>query len=169
METTDHMQENSRQPKFRLGHLSSLYDKKKVKLVTWKLTTRFIGRNALFLLESVGTWEVPPLTGMSKNNIIFPDSWRIEVKDYLFKLLKHEANAASVCCVCLRNHKSGEEFTKRSVSRLIPIFSCKLHRAWGWSTSLWTPPPPHSKSNIFCSLLPITAQSYYLFSLTKMF
>lgn len=74
--------------------------KKKVRLVTWKLTTRFIGRNAVFLLESVGTREVPPLTGMSKNSIIFPDSCWIEVKDYLFKLLKHEAKC-SKCVLCL--------------------------------------------------------------------
>lgn len=76
METTDHTQENSRQPTFRLGHSSSLYDKKKkkkkVRLVTWKLTTRFTGRNALFLLESVDTREVPPLPGMSKKQYHFP-------------------------------------------------------------------------------------------------
>lgn len=73
--------------------------------MTWKLTTRFIGRNALFLLESVDTREVPPLPGMSKNNIIFPDSCWIEVKDYLFKLLKHEAKC-SMYCVCPKSHKS---------------------------------------------------------------
>lgn len=50
-------------------------------------------------------------------------------------------NAASVYCVCLRDHKSGEEFTKRWASGLIPTFSWKWHRMWGGSTSLRTAPP----------------------------
>lgn len=76
-------------------HLLSVI-KKKIKKVRLRLGKSLHASLAemLFLLESVGTSDGPPLARMSKNNIIFPDSCWIEGKGYLFKLLKHEAKCS---------------------------------------------------------------------------
>ena len=129
--------------------------------MTRDLTPRFIGRNALFLLESVDTSEVPPLAGWVKTisfSLIAAElKWRIIYLNFW----SMKPNAASMYRVCLRNHKSGGEFTKHSISGLVPTFSCKPQRLQGRSASLWT---PIKEAIVFSSLLPTTtAQSHYLF------
>lgn len=89
---SDHIRENNGQAKFRWQHSSFVCDlkRKKVRLRLGKSLHASLAE-MLFLLESVGTSDGPPLTRMSKNIIIFPDSCWIDGKGYLFKLLKHEA------------------------------------------------------------------------------
>lgn len=95
VEATDHIRENNGQGKFRWRHSSFVRDlkRKKVRLRLGKSLHASLAE-MLFLLESVGTSDGPPLARMSKNNIIFPDSCWIEGKGYLFKLLKHEAKSS---------------------------------------------------------------------------
>lgn len=74
METTNHIRENNGQAKFRWQHSSFVCGlKKKVRLRLGQSLHASLAE-MLFLLESLGTSDGPPLARMSKNNIIFPDS-----------------------------------------------------------------------------------------------
>lgn len=170
METADHIQEKSRQPKLRWRHLSSLYDKK----WGWWLGNSLHASLAEMLSFCLKAWALErclPSLGWVKtisfSMIAAELKWRIIYLNFW----SMKQNAASVYCVCLRDHKSGEKFTKRLVSGLIPTFSCKRHRMRGGSTSLWTaPPPPPSKKQYFLlltsyhcpTLLPLLSSRKYV-------